>query len=71
MQGIARLFVAKGARVAITGRNKTTLDAATKELGQNALTFRANVLDSKAREVLFAAIREQFGHLDRMEQRHH
>ena len=47
----ARLFVAAGARVAITGRNNTTLDAAAKELGQNALTFRADVLDSKAREV--------------------
>jgi len=29
----ARLFVAEGARVAITGRNKTTIDAAAKELG--------------------------------------
>ena len=35
----ARLFVAEGARVAITGRNKTTLDAAAKELGHNLLAL--------------------------------
>src|SRR5437764_11741116 len=29
----ARLFVAEGARVAITGRNQATLEAAAKELG--------------------------------------
>jgi NADP-dependent 3-hydroxy acid dehydrogenase YdfG len=60
----ARLFVAEGARVAITGRNQKTLDAAAEELGQNALAFKADVLDSKAREVLFAAIKRQFGHLN-------
>ena len=35
----ARVFVAEGARVVITGRNKTTLDAAAKELGKE-LPFR-------------------------------
>ena len=29
----ARLFVAEGARVAISGRNQKTLDAAAQELG--------------------------------------
>ena len=60
----ARLFVAEGARVAITGRNQTTLDAAADELGPNALAFKADVLDSKARAALFAAIKDKFGHLD-------
>ena len=60
----ARLFVAEGARVAITGRNKNTLDAAAKELGPNALVFRADVVDSGTRDTLFAEIKEQFGHLD-------
>ena len=60
----ARLFVAEGARVAITGRNKTTLDAAAKELGHNLLAFRADVLDSKARELIFKEIKDEFGHLD-------
>lgn len=60
----ARLFVAEGARVAITGRNQMTLDAAAAKLGPNGLAFNADVLDSKARDVLFATIKEKFGHLD-------
>jgi NAD(P)-dependent dehydrogenase (short-subunit alcohol dehydrogenase family) len=40
----ARLFVAEGARVVITGRNQTTLDAAADELGPNALAFKVGVL---------------------------
>ena len=56
--------MAEGARVAITGRNQTTLDAAATKLGPNALAFNADVLDSKARDVLFATIKEKFGHLD-------
>ncbi len=50
----ARLFVAEGARVAITGRNQTTLDAAAAKLGPNALAFNSDVLDLKARDLLFA-----------------
>ena len=56
--------MAQGAGVAITGRNKTTLDAAAKELGPNLLAFRADVLDSKARELIFNEIKDEFGHLD-------
>jgi len=33
----ARLFLAEGARVAITGRNRKTLDAAVAELGSDVL----------------------------------
>ena len=60
----ARVFVAEGARVAIIGRNKTTLEAAAKELGKNLLAFQADILDAKARATVFAAIKEQFGTLD-------
>src|SRR4030081_1656299 len=60
----AQLFVAEGARVAITGRNQTTLEAAAAKLGPNALAFNSDVLDSKARDVLFATIKEKFGLLD-------
>ena len=60
----AWLFIAEGARVAITGRNQTTLEAAAAKLGPNALAFNSDVLDSKARGVLFATIKEKFGHLD-------
>jgi NAD(P)-dependent dehydrogenase (short-subunit alcohol dehydrogenase family) len=40
----AQLFIAEGARVAITGRNQKTLDAAAKGLGHNALAFNAGDL---------------------------
>jgi NAD(P)-dependent dehydrogenase (short-subunit alcohol dehydrogenase family) len=40
------------------------LDAAAAKLGPNALAFNSDVLDSKARDVLFATIKEKFGHLD-------
>jgi NAD(P)-dependent dehydrogenase (short-subunit alcohol dehydrogenase family) len=35
----ARLFVAEGARLAITGRNQQTLDAAATELGHDVLAL--------------------------------
>ncbi|HWL85855.1 MAG TPA: glucose 1-dehydrogenase [Polyangiaceae bacterium] len=60
----ARLFIQEGARVAITGRDQTTLDAAVKELGPNAVAFRAEVTDTAAREHLFRALKDKFGGLD-------
>jgi NAD(P)-dependent dehydrogenase (short-subunit alcohol dehydrogenase family) len=60
----ARVFVNEGAQVAITGRDKTTLEAAVKELGDKLLAFQADVLDAKAREVVFETIKREFGHLD-------
>lgn len=60
----ARLFIAEGARVAITGRDQGSLDAAAKELGPAAFAYRADVLDAKAREQLFQEIGERFGGLD-------
>ena len=38
----AQIFSREGARVAITGRNQTTLDAAAAKLGPNALAFNAD-----------------------------
>jgi NAD(P)-dependent dehydrogenase (short-subunit alcohol dehydrogenase family) len=60
----ARRFVAEGARVAITGRNQATLDAASKELGPKVVAFKSDVLDAKDRAALFSSIGERFGHLD-------
>ena len=51
----AKLFVAEGARVAITGRNKETLETAAKELGPNALAIAADATDIAATE---AAIKQ-------------
>ena len=60
----ARLFVAEGARVAITGRNQATLEAAAKELGPNALAIVADATDVAAAERAVARAVEKFGKLD-------
>src|ERR1700681_2703172 len=60
----ARLFVAEGARVAITGRNQATLEAAAKELGPNALAIVADATDIVAPERAFPTAVEKFGKLD-------
>jgi NAD(P)-dependent dehydrogenase (short-subunit alcohol dehydrogenase family) len=60
----ARLFIAEGAEVAITGRNQETIDAALAELGAKAIGFRADVTDSKARKAVFEQIGKRFGNLD-------
>src|ERR1700726_5330248 len=60
----ARLFVSEGARVAITGRNQATLEAAAKELGSNALAIVADATDVAATEKAVAKAVEKFGKLD-------
>jgi len=60
----ARLFVAEGAQVAITGRDQKTLDAAVAELGPNARGYRADVTIAEDRKRLFAALANDFGRLD-------
>src|SRR5438477_3624057 len=60
----ARLFVAEGARVIITGRNQATLEAAAKELGPNALSIVADATDIAATEKAVKQAVEKFGKLD-------
>ena len=60
----ARLFVAEGARVAITGRNQATLEASAGELGPNALAIVADATDVLATEKAVARAVEKFGKLD-------
>ena len=60
----AKLFVAEGARVAITGRNKATLEAAARELGPNALAIEADATDIAATEAAIAQAVAKFGRLD-------
>src|ERR1700755_87542 len=60
----ARLFVAEGAKVAITGRDRARLDAAVKELGQNAIGVVADATDVAATEQAVARAVEKFGKLD-------
>src|SRR6201996_7280666 len=60
----AKLFIAEGAKVTITGRNKQTLEAAAKELGPNALAIVANANDVAATEAAVKEAAEKFGKLD-------
>src|ERR1700734_2685210 len=60
----ARLFVAEGAKVAITGRDQKTLDEAVAELGANACGYRADVTVADDRKRLFADLAKDFGKLD-------
>ena len=60
----ARLFVAEGAKVTITGRNRETLEEAARELGPNALAVEADITDIAATEKAIARAVEKFGKLD-------
>jgi NAD(P)-dependent dehydrogenase (short-subunit alcohol dehydrogenase family) len=60
----ARLFVAEGAEVAITGRDQKTLDEAVAELGPKARGYRADVTVADDRKRLFAELARDFGKLD-------
>jgi NAD(P)-dependent dehydrogenase (short-subunit alcohol dehydrogenase family) len=60
----ARLLLAEGARVAIVGRNKKTLDAAAEMLGSEVLAIQADVTDIEATEHAVATTAERFGKLD-------
>lgn len=60
----AKLFVAEGAKVTITGRNKETLAAAARELGPNALAIVADANDVAATEAAVKQAAEKFGKLD-------
>ncbi len=60
----ARLFIAEGAEVAITGRDQKTLDEAVSELGPKARGYRADVTVAEDRKQLFSAIARDLGKLD-------
>lgn len=60
----AERFVEEGARVAITGRDQKTLDAAVTKLGPNALAIQADLTEDGAAERAVAATIERFGALD-------
>ena len=60
----ARLFVAEGAKVTITGRDQAKLDAAVKELGPRAIGVVADATDVSALEGAVAQAAKAFGKLD-------
>jgi NAD(P)-dependent dehydrogenase (short-subunit alcohol dehydrogenase family) len=60
----ARLFIAEGAKVGITGRNQRTLEEAARELGPDALVVKADVADLPAMQGAIEATVKKFGSLD-------
>ena len=60
----ARLFIAEGAQVAITGRDQKTLDEAVADLGPRARGYRADITVAEDRKRVFAALAQDFGRLD-------
>ncbi|MBW9061788.1 SDR family oxidoreductase [Rhizobium herbae] len=60
----ARQFIAEGARVAVTGTNPATIEAARAELGDGALIIQANAGDVEGQKAVAEAIANAFGHLD-------
>jgi NAD(P)-dependent dehydrogenase (short-subunit alcohol dehydrogenase family) len=60
----ARQFLEESARVAVTGTNPATLDAARRELGDAVLAIRADAGDAAGQQAVAEAIRQGFGGLD-------
>jgi len=60
----ARLFLAEGARVAITGRNRQALDGAAAALGNGVLALQADATDLEATTQAIAKTVEAFGPID-------
>jgi 3-oxoacyl-[acyl-carrier protein] reductase len=60
----ARLLVAEGARVVLSGRSRDRLDAVVAELGQAAVGVVADNADEGSEELLVAVSHDSFGRLD-------
>ena len=60
----AKQFLKEGARVAITGRNPETLEAARKELGPDVLVIPSDASDVAAQKQVAEAVQKAFGGLD-------
>lgn len=60
----AKRFIQEGAYVFITGRRQSELDAAVKELGENATGVQGDVANLTDIEKLFATVKETKGKLD-------
>src|SRR5215469_8925197 len=60
----ARQFLLEGARVAVTGTNPKTIEAARGQLGQDVLYLRSDAGDVAAQKIVADAIAQSFGKLD-------
>lgn len=60
----AKKFAAEGAKVVISGRDQTTLDAAAQEIGGDVLAVKADVSNLSDLDRLFAESKNKFGGID-------
>jgi NAD(P)-dependent dehydrogenase (short-subunit alcohol dehydrogenase family) len=60
----ARQFLNEGARVAITGRNPATLEAARKELGSDVLIIPSDASEAADQKRVAETLHQAFGGLD-------
>src|SRR5215469_3375448 len=60
----ARRFVAEGAHVYITGRRQAQLDEAVRHIGKHVTGVQGDVANLADLDRLFAAVKQQHGHLD-------
>jgi NAD(P)-dependent dehydrogenase (short-subunit alcohol dehydrogenase family) len=60
----AKLFHDEGAKVAISGRDQKTLDAAVKTIGSDVLAIKADVSKSADLDRMFSQISAKFGKID-------
>lgn len=60
----AKKFAAEGAKVVISGRDQTTLDAAAREIGGDILVVKADVTSLSDLDRLFTETKTKFGGID-------
>ena len=60
----AKRFVAEGSKVAISGRDQSTLDTAVRGLGENALGVAGDISKLEDIDRLIAATTDRFGKID-------
>ncbi|MEU4821995.1 SDR family oxidoreductase [Actinomadura sp. NPDC023710] len=62
--GLAREFLARGARVAVCGRSRESVDKALAELGDGVVGVVCDMADRDRVQALWDAAAEAFGHVD-------
>src|SRR5262252_8713311 len=60
----AKAFVAEGAKVVISGRDRNALDAAGREIGGEVIAVQADISKLSELERLFAETKSGFGGID-------
>jgi NAD(P)-dependent dehydrogenase (short-subunit alcohol dehydrogenase family) len=60
----AQQFASEGAHVFITGRRQTELDAAVKQIGENATAIQGDVSNLEDLDRLYATVKQKQGRID-------